>query len=126
MTGSKSRKIRSASAKTPKTAGAVKRKKAPKARSPQLQPENFGYEIMLRPAPKVDGGFRIVSGCRDLSLTQALRHWQGAAESGTLCTPARQARCDGCQHILERRKRATNMLALLPKLKQRARRYGWL
>lgn len=88
--------------------------------SPQPQPENFGYQIVLTRATK-GAGYRIVSGCRDFTPTQALKHWTDRPkELNAICG---DPNCTSCRVVNDR---ARKMVALLPKLKARARRYGWL
>lgn len=113
-------------------AGAVKRKKAHEAkpkRSPVDQPENYGHLIRLHRSAA--DGYRIVAGCRDFTPKEAAAHWTMRARSSTGSLIKQDdgcgIRCNICRvEAVNARDRAKNMLALLPKLKQRARRYGWL
>jgi hypothetical protein len=111
-------------AKTRRTAGALPRLKAAKGkqsmRSPQVQPENYGYEIelVLR-----KGEVYVESGCRSLTLSAARKHWTARirAECGSCGVPL--CGFPDCQPNV--RRRARKMVKLLPLLAQRARRYGW-
>ncbi len=102
----------------------AKAKKIKVARSPQVQPENFGYPIELR---RGRGGFRIVSGCRNFTLSQAETHWQKqrAAKYIECAAPEKVLRNGKCGTCNDFKIRAPKMLKLLPLLAQRAKRYGW-
>lgn len=115
--------IGTGSPKKARTAGAVKRKKAPKPSSVE-QPENYGYPITLR--RDVRAGYRIISGCRNFSPPEARAHWTMRTKDGTFCPPGERESCESCSNILKDRARARSMLKLLPLLATRAKRYGWL
>lgn len=101
-----------------RTAGALPRLKAAK-RSPVLQPENYGYPIELA---LEDGEVLIKSGCRCLPLNEARGHWERRARETGMCKQLPPHNEDCIQNV---RRRARKMIALLPLLAQRARRYGW-
>lgn len=132
------KKIISASRKTAKTAGALARKKAaeptitrgafrglqdsnydvpvaPHA-ALKLQKESFGWPIYLANTPQ---GPVVVAGCRWFGFERALEHWTMQAQQPSCRYCGRGKGCNAD------RARGRKMVALLPLLAQRAKRYGW-
>ena len=87
----------------------------------RYQKEEWGYPIFLVRAPLAKGGFVVATGCRWFTLEAAINHWtkRKSQEFGCECS---QCRPDNNKV----RARARQMLKLLPTLKRRAARYGWL
>jgi hypothetical protein len=83
----------------------------------RLQPENYGWPINLCFNTRYKE-VTVLAGCRDLDLVMAKQHW----------TAVRHHKNESVFNWVtpERRQRAANMLALLPKLRRRAIRYGWI
>ena len=85
------------------------------------QKEGWGYSIFLVRAPLAKGGFIIAAGCRWLTPKQAADHWMVRRSLRFSCE------CSACLPDNNRiRSRARHMLKLLPTLRRRAARYGWL
>lgn len=80
-----------------------------------LQKENFGWPIYL--VRQLNEPI-VAAGCRWYPFELAQAHWGEMASK----RPCRR----GCTVCKEEKTRGTDMIALLPKLKRRARRLGWL
>lgn len=86
------------------------------------QKEFFGYTIYLVRRPKREGGYAVMSGCRFFTPDAARDHWM-ERRGWQSSSPDTEV---GKRVTAAVAGRAFNMVALLPKLKRRARSYGWL
>lgn len=83
------------------------------------QKENFGFSIYLVRQSRKNGGYTIMTGCRFFTPDEAKAHWSKRQHFGQHDPYFRL-------YVEKVRKRAVSMLALLPKLRRRAKSYGWI